>query len=228
MKYAKFDPNETNKKIETCGVNPNTERAKRQCEQTFTDFVKSKIGDSHEDIFTDGSLLQNMLIQFFDTYRLNDERLPSKSTLNQVKSFIKGMILRVTKNQFDISNSATFPDFCRLWQAKTLELKRNGRGDVNHVPPVPQSVMEKIFELLIVLTKLMQIDETDPSYQQLLNQLPSSYRENYNKLVLAGAMFVFIYYVSTPLSYFLLFHGSRSFLLHGSQSFLQYHGSRSY
>ena len=134
----------------------------------------------------------------------------------------------LTKNQFDISNSATFPDFYRLWQAKTLELKRNGRGDVNHVPPVPQSVMEKIFELLIVLTKLMQIDETDPSYQQLLNQLPSSYRENYNKLVLAGAMFVFIYYVSTPLLYFLLFHGSHSFLLHGSQSFLQFHGSRSY
>ena len=196
MKNTTFNPSETSKKIENSGVNANTERAKRLCEQTFMDFVKTKIGENHGDIFTDGSLLQNLLIEFFDTYRLNDDRLPSKSTLDTTKSHIKGMILRETKNGFDISNDVTFPEFCRLWKAKILELKKNGRGDVVHVPPVPDSVMEKVFKLLIVLTKLMQIDDTDPTYQQLLNQLPLPYRRNYNKLVLSGALFVIVYYVS--------------------------------
>ena len=137
-----------------------------------------------------------MLIAFYETYRLNNNKLPSRNTLEASKSHIAGMIRRVTKNRFDIRNDATFPLFCRLWKAKLLELKRNGKGDVRHVEPIPDHVLEGIFKLLSILSKLMEIDETNPSYEQLLSQLPSSYRENYSKLVLHGALFVFIYYVS--------------------------------
>ena len=77
-----------------------------------------------------------------------------------------------------------------------MELKQNGRGDVNHVQAIPDHVLEGIFKHLTILSKLMEIDETDASYEQLRSQLPSSFRDNYSKLVLHGAIFVFIYYVS--------------------------------
>ena len=57
-----------------------------------------------------------------------------------------------------------------------MEVKQNGRGDVNHV-------LEGIFKHLTILSKLMEIDETDASYEQLRSQLPSSFRDNYSKLV---------------------------------------------
>ena len=195
MKNEKFDPNETNKKIESAGVNPNTERAQKQAELIFLNFVKSKI-DNHEDIFTNASILENLLIEFYETYRLNDNRLPSKSTLETNKSHIAGMIRRVTRNKFDIRCQSTFPLFSRLWKAKLMELKVNGRADVNHVKAIPDSVLEGIFKCLSILTKLMGIDEKDPSYDQLVALLPSSFRENYSKLVLHGAVFVFVYFVS--------------------------------
>ena len=194
-KNAKFDRKKTNEKIETCGVNANTKRAKKQCEKNFMNFVESKIENS-KDIFTDATLLEDCLIEFFETYRKNDEGLPSKSTLNTTRSHIKGLILRVTKNQFDISNEVMFPNFVRLWKAKSLELKQEGLGDPKHVQPVPISTLEKLFELLKTLTRLMEIDETDPDYHVHLERLPSSYRENYNKLVLNGAIVLFILFVS--------------------------------
>ena len=195
MKNDKFDLDKTNEKIESCGVNANTKRCQQLAEKTFLDFVKSRIGD-HEVIFTDASILENMLIAFYETYRLNNNKLPTRNTLETSKSHIAGMIRRVTKNRFDIRNDATFPKFCRLWKAKILELKQNGRGDVNHVQAIPDHVLEGIFKHLTILTKLMEIDETDASYEQLRSQLPSSFRDNYSKLVLHGAIFVFIYYVS--------------------------------
>ena len=196
MKNTKFDKNEAQKKIESAGVNRNTERAKKACEASFTDFVKSKLGENHEDIFTDTILLENLLIEFFDTYRLNDDRLPSRSTLDQTKSNIKGYIKRVTRNKLDISDEASFPNFTRLLKAKIAELKRNGRGDRNHTQPIPDSVLEKVFQLLKVLTQLMQTDESRPFFDELLEELHPDYRENYNKLVLHGAIFVFIFCVS--------------------------------
>ena len=66
MKNDNFDLEETKKKIETCGVNAKTERVRKLAEKTFLDFVKAKIGD-HEVIFTDASILENMLIAFYET-----------------------------------------------------------------------------------------------------------------------------------------------------------------
>ena len=196
-KHLPFDQNASKEKIETAGVNKNTEKSQRNVEKQFMDFTKEILGDKHEDIFKEASILEDILIQFFDTYRLNDDRLPSKSTLDVLKSHVKGFLKRMTKNKFDINCSATFPKFSRLWKAKVIELKQNGRGDVRHNQPLPKPVREKIYHLLALLTKLMETDETDPSFQSLLDQLPSSYRENYHKLVLHGAMFTFILNVSS-------------------------------
>ena len=196
MKHIPFDPKASKEKIKTAGVNKNTEKAQRLAEKHFVGFTKGILGDKHEDIFTEASILEDILIQFFETYRLNDDRLPSISTLAMMKSNVKGFIKRITKNKFDIDCSATFPEFSRLWKAKKLELKQNGRGDVRHNQPIPQPVREKIYRLLAILTKLMETNETDPAFQSLLDQLPSSYHENYHKLVLAGAMFTFILNVS--------------------------------
>ena len=201
-KHIEFDSKASIEKIKTAGVNKNTQKAQRLAEQHFLDFVKEKLGDKHEDIFTEASIMEDILIQYFDTYRLNDGQLPSKSTLDMMKSHVKGFIKRITKNKFDINCSATFPKFSRLWKAKILELKQNGRGDVRHNQPIPQPVREKIYRLLALLTKLMEKDETDPSYQSLVDQLPSSYRENYHKLVLHGAMFTFLLNVSSFIHFF--------------------------
>ena len=80
-KHIEFDSEASMEKIKTAGVNKNTQKAQRLAEQHFLDFVKEKLGDKHEDIFTEASIMEDILIQYFDTYRLNDGQLPSKSTL---------------------------------------------------------------------------------------------------------------------------------------------------
>ena len=197
MKHAKFDKKASKAKIETAGVNKNTLKAQKLAEKHFIAFVKQKIGEKYEDIFTgDASILDEMLVEFFETFRLNNDKLPSRSTLNTYKSHITGMVKRITKNAMDIGDPNVFPDFSRLWKAKVLELKRNGRGDVQHNLPIPDSVMDKIYKLLVTLTKLMETDESCPSFEATLQELPSDYQNGYHKLVLNGAIFVFILNVS--------------------------------
>ena len=201
MKHTEYDKKASKVKIETAGVNKNTLKAQKLAEKNFISFVKSKLGEKYEDIFTNVSILDELLVEFFETFRLNDDKLPSRSTLNTYKSHIRGMLKRITKNQMDIGDPNIFPDFSRIWKAKLLELKRNGRADVKHNLPIPDSVMDKIYKLLVTLTKLMDTDESCPSFEATLQELPSDYRNGYHKLVLYGAIFVFILNVSI-----LIFH----------------------
>ena len=196
MKFAEYDPTASKLKIESAGVNENTKRAQKNAEHHFTNFVHRKLGEKYDDIFVDASILDAMLVEFFETFRLNDDRLPSRSTLRTYKSHIKGMVKRITKNAMDIGDANIFPDFDRLWKAKLLELKRNGRGDVKHNLPIPDLVMDKIYKLLALLTQLMETDNSCPLFEALLEQLPPNYRNGYHKLVLDGAIFVFILHVS--------------------------------
>ena len=197
MKHAEYDKKASKAKIETAGVNKNTLKAQKLAEKHFIAFVKQKIGEKYEDIFTgDATILDKMLVEFFESFRLNNDKLPARSTLNTYKSHITGMVKRITKNGMDIGDPNVFPDFSRLWKAKKLELKRAGRGDVRHNLPIPDSVMDKIYKLLVTLTKLMETDESCPSFEATLQELPSDYRSGYHKLVLNGAIFVFILNVS--------------------------------
>ena len=155
MKHTNFDPSASKKKIENAGVNSNTKKAQKQVEDNFMAFVKQRIGDKYEEIFADLSIMEAMLVEFFETFRLNDNRLPSRSTLNSYKSHIRGMVLRITKNKVNITDAISFPTFSRLWKAKILELKQNGRGDTQHNMPIPDIVMDKLYRLLSIITKLM-------------------------------------------------------------------------
>ena len=65
MKHLPFDRKASKQKIETAGVNKNTEKAQRLAEKHFLDFTKEKLGDKHEDIFAEASILEDILIQFF-------------------------------------------------------------------------------------------------------------------------------------------------------------------
>ena len=195
MKHTEFDPSASKKKIDSAGVNDNTKKAQKQVEDNFTAFVKIKLGDKYEVIFTDSSILEDMLVEFFETFRLNDDRLPSRSTLNSYRSHIKGFVLRITKNKLNIGDAITFPTFSRLWKAKLLELKRNGRGDTKHNMPIPDEVMDKIYRLLSILTKLMEANDC-PSFEALIQQLPLEYQNDFHKLVLSGAIMIFILNVS--------------------------------
>ena len=197
-KFATFDPEENVKKIESSGNSKATEIAQSFVDRHFNEFVSQKLGKaSMMKIFEDNSTLERILIEYFDTYRLSNGELPSRSTLNAQRSHIKMRILKDSKGAIDINNKNVFPDFHRLWKGQMKVLKQAGKGDVKHNQAIPDPVCVKLFKLLVVLTDLLQQDENHPEFEENLMKLPSEWREEYHDLVLYGAIFIFVLQVSS-------------------------------
>ena len=197
VKHATFDAEENQKKIDSSGVSKSTEYAKKFVNSNFDKFVAEKLGSaSISKILEDNSVLEELLIEYFDTYRLNNGDLPSGSSLESTKSHIKMRLLKDSNGKIDISNQNVFPRFHRLWKGQLKLLKKNGRLDKNHNQPIPDAIMLKLNELLVVLTNLLQMKEGDPNFQANLNMLPSTWQNNYHRLANYGAIFVVVLHVS--------------------------------
>ena len=57
---------------------------------------------------------------------------------------------------------------------------------------IPQSAREKIYELMKILQILMEKDESDAMYEEILNRLPVKFHQNYHKLAQYGVIFLLL------------------------------------
>jgi hypothetical protein len=77
-----------------------------------------------------------------------------------------------------------------MYKGLMKELKSAGRGDTTSNDEVAKAHIEKIFQLLAVLEKLMETDKTSEEYQDLLKKLPIKYIDCYHELIQMGAHFI--------------------------------------
>lgn len=188
-----FNAEETEELIENAGVCQNTLAAKRRAEKHFESFLKLK--NEIIDVVHDEKKLQPLLIEYFSTYRLDNNELPKMSTLDATRSHVKMMIKKMSK--LDINDSAIFCDFDRFWKGLRKRLKQEGKADIAHNEVIADSQFERIYQLLGILTDIMELDEEDEGYETALLEIPEEYREKYHYLVMYGAIVIFILQVST-------------------------------
>ena len=78
-----------------------------------------------------------------------------------------------------------------FWSGYLKELKNLGRNDVTHNKEIPRSSVIKINENLALLLKLMQCDKNDRvKYNNLVQQLPLEYQDDYHKLLQFGTFYI--------------------------------------
>ena len=71
------------------------------------------------------------------------------------------------------------------------ELKANGLADTTHTRPLLPQTSLKIQKLLVVMTKLMKLeDRTGDAYEELQAELPPQYRDLWHELLPFGDLFI--------------------------------------
>ena len=148
----------------------------------------------------DKSKLDKYLGEFFVQFRVSKKgyekkKPPKRNTVEAIKSHLKSYILR--NNKLDITVESEFPEFKLFWTGYIRTLKKKGLGDTKHNKEIPKGHLVKINELLILLHKVMNgeaflIDDTksppvktsNPSYVDLLDQLPKKLDEKGKKYII--------------------------------------------
>ena len=193
-----FDKEEADEFINNGGISKNTKYAKEKAETHFMSYVESNFpgNDETKSIFEDKDRLENALIQYFSTYRKKNGDLPKKNTIEASKSHIKTMIKKETKSLVDIGDESQFPNFSRFWKGLLGKFKSNGKLDTEHHECMTEEELEKFFDLLKTLYKLMQLNENDEDFHVYLEKIPEEWKESYHYLAMYGAICNLIYIVS--------------------------------
>ena len=81
------------------------------------------------------------------------------------------------------------------------KLKQNGKSDTEHYDCLTNEEMEKFWNFLKIVYKLMQIDENHDDFQAYYSKIPKVWKEqnspneSYNYLAMYGAMCIMVYQV---------------------------------
>ena len=76
-----------------------------------------------QDLLKDKTKLEDVIMHFFYSMRVNNGQVPKKNSFEQKKSFVKKMILQESQNQLDISTQADFPRFIKFYKSYIKKLK---------------------------------------------------------------------------------------------------------
>ena len=200
-KNEEFDSKEVQKFLEHGYISENTKAARERYLRYFMEYLKSNFKEDLESIENDTfwveiEKLENALIKYFSTYRKRNGDLPMLNHLDAARSHIKTMIKSKTKSAVDISDENQFPSWNRVWHGLCGKLKHHGKGDTKHHDSLTPDELQKMYDLLKILYKLMQIDESDKEFNHYIAQLPVEWREKYNYLAMYGTICLVIYQVS--------------------------------
>ena len=108
-----------------------TLKKERQMQRVFTDFIKAKLNITLEKLIKDKTTLEDILIQFFESYRAkkghepNSWLRPKINTYNTYRCHIRLIILQKSEGKLDIQNQVHFKKFHRFYQTKILQKKEN-------------------------------------------------------------------------------------------------------
>ena len=173
-----FDSEEAQDFIENGGVSHNTKLARDRAISHFTEFIKSNIAREEENEFwQDISKIEPLLIQYFASYRVKNNELPKRNTIEGAKSFVKTMILNRSQSKINISNESQFPKFNRAWKGILLKLKKNGKLDTTHHDTLTDDELEKMYNLLEVLFNLMKLNKNDKDFNYYHSKIPKEYQD---------------------------------------------------
>ena len=165
--------------------NTDTERRANRIFNLFKDFIDKNLQTTFEELVMNKNKLEEQLIHFLHNHRVNDNELPKRSTLEQMRSFIKLEILRQTENKFDIADSVQFPRFCSFYKGYMKKLKMEGKGDKTPLgTPIPKADLVTINQFLVYLHSIMNGTNND------LSRIPQGYEQRYHNLMQKGLIFI--------------------------------------
>ena len=141
-----------------------------------------------QDLLKDKTKLEDVIMHFFYSMRVNNGQVPKKNSFEQKKSFVKKMILQESQNQLDISNQADFPRFIKFYKSyiKKVENETPSIG----VFAIPEDHMKQIYGFLTYLHTILNGTCQDLSY------IPVGYESRYHYLVLRGTIFILLHHMS--------------------------------
>ena len=91
----------------------------------------------------------------------------------------------------DINNEAIFQSFHRFYSGFVKKLKGEGKADTRHHPEIPaatQRAFQTLFGHLLRVLNARGCDE----YEEMLQNLPESCRENYNDLLHKAVLYIVV------------------------------------
>ena len=185
-----FDGNLKNYEFQVKGNAANTLNAKKRAQQHFFQFMKSQGYESttpDSEIWTSVTALQELLISYFQSYRVGNDELPKRGTVEVTRSHLKMTIKEYTDGQIDISDRLKFPKLGHFMSNLCKAL-----GKTEHRLPIEKDHIKKLYELLSLLQKLMELNENDELFEATLMELPQEWHEKYHYLVMYGAIMILV------------------------------------
>ena len=83
--------------------------------------------------------------------------------------------------------------FQNFYAGYIKRLKSSGKGDTDHRQEIPQSSLDAIMDLLILLQKILRIkNKKSPEYHNLVSKLPEDYKNDYHFLMQKGMVFMIL------------------------------------
>ena len=142
-------------------------------------------------------MLEPIIIDYFDTFRVLGDQLPKLNSFEVRRSCLKMNVLEWSNNTMDISDVQVFTELNVFFAKYRQKLKELGLASTEKQPIIPQECVDVIHKLLKHLTFLMMLPDDHPTYLYHLQQIPVDYQHQYHYLVLYGAIYVVISHLNT-------------------------------
>ena len=83
-----------------------------------------------------------------------------------------------------------FITFQEFYKGFCKNLKKEGLGDTENHNEISGEDFEKFIEFLILMNKIIESPKDTPGYWDLINELPTEYRNSYHKPLQWGLQFI--------------------------------------
>ena len=124
----------------------NTQKATARSMRLLTKYLEEKDMPTDVDTYLIDQL-DNVLSKFYTEARSEKEELYKKTTLKNTRYGIQRYLS--DKRNIDIIKDKEFIGSNKVFQAMSIQLKREGLGGVEHYPPVEEDNLRKIYNSLI-------------------------------------------------------------------------------
>ena len=121
----------------------NTRRATESAVGTFKSYLREKnLSESFESLSNDD--LDKVLCKFYTEVRTENGELYKKSSLISIRHGINRHLSNLSEGK-DIIHGSDFSESKKVFAAASKELKRQGKGGVEHYPPIELPDLQKLY-----------------------------------------------------------------------------------
>ena len=121
----------------------NTRRATESAVGTFKSYLREKnLSESFESLSNDD--LDKVLCKFYTEVRTENGELYKKSSLISIRHGINRHLSNLSEGK-DIIHGSDLSESKKVFAADSKELKRQGKGGVEHYPPIELPDLQKLY-----------------------------------------------------------------------------------